>query len=209
MATHHREVETKLEPPEGAALPGFEAAPRVASTTAPLELPLDAEYFDTADLALAAAGSSLRRRSGGVDDGWHLKAPAGAARAEVQLPLDGSRAVPEALRDAVRLHARAEPLSAVVRLRTRRRVLRLLDADGTALIEIADDEVAAAPADGGPSDARRRPPAARRARDVPAAARCRADRAGAGGPALARSYGLLAGSERARALAPESELGPA
>lgn len=143
MATHHREVETKLEPPEDAALPGFAAIPRVASTTAPLDLALEAQYFDTAGFALAAAGISLRRRSGGVDDGWHLKAPAGAARAEVQLPLDDSRAVPAVLRDAVRMHSRGEPLSAVVRLRTRRRVLRLLDADGTALVEIADDEVVA------------------------------------------------------------------
>lgn len=147
MATHHREVEMKLEPPEGAELPTFEAIPRVASTAAPLELALEAEYFDTAGLALAAAGISLRRRSGGVDDGWHLKAPAGDARAEVQLPLDGSRAVPAALRDAVRLHSRDEPLDVVVRLRTRRRLVRLTDADGRELVEIADDDVVAAPAD--------------------------------------------------------------
>lgn len=147
MATHHREVETKLEPPERAGLPALEAIPRVASMTA-LELALEAEYFDTASLALAAAGISLRRRSGGIDDGWHLKAPAGGARAEVQLPLDGSRAVPAALRDAVRLHSRGEPLAAVVRLRTRRRMLRLLDASGRELVEVADDEVAAEPLDG-------------------------------------------------------------
>lgn len=31
MATHHRDVETKLEPPEGAELPDLKAMPRVAA----------------------------------------------------------------------------------------------------------------------------------------------------------------------------------
>ena len=38
---------------------------------------LAATYFDTADLRLAAAGLTLRRRTGGDDAGWHLKVPAG------------------------------------------------------------------------------------------------------------------------------------
>ena len=37
---------------------------------------LAATYFDTADLRLAAAGLTLRRRTGGDDAGWHLKVPA-------------------------------------------------------------------------------------------------------------------------------------
>src|SRR3954452_19955683 len=48
---------------------------------------LDAVYFDTDDLRLAAAGRTLRRRTGGDDAGWHLKVPAGtAARSEIRLP---------------------------------------------------------------------------------------------------------------------------
>src|SRR3712207_6771259 len=44
---------------------------------------LEAVYFDTPDLQLAAAGVTLRRRTGGGDSGWHLRSPAGA---EVSLP---------------------------------------------------------------------------------------------------------------------------
>src|SRR3954449_1395218 len=39
---------------------------------------LEATYFDTADLRLASAGLTLRRRTGGDDAGWHLKIPAGS-----------------------------------------------------------------------------------------------------------------------------------
>ena len=36
---------------------------------------LEAVYHDTADLALARRGSTLRRRVRGQDSGWHLKLP--------------------------------------------------------------------------------------------------------------------------------------
>lgn len=57
---------------------------------------LAATYFDTADLRLAAAGLTLRRRTGGDDAGWHLKVPAGTgSRSEVRLPLGrAARTVP-------------------------------------------------------------------------------------------------------------------
>jgi uncharacterized protein YjbK len=49
---------------------------------------LEAVYYDTADLALAAGRITLRRRTGGDDAGWHLKFPAGSGELqEVRLPL--------------------------------------------------------------------------------------------------------------------------
>ncbi len=36
---------------------------------------LDATYFDTDDLRLAREGITLRRRTGGDDEGWHVKLP--------------------------------------------------------------------------------------------------------------------------------------
>src|SRR3954452_1946364 len=64
---------------------------------------LEATYFDTEDLRLAAAGLTLRRRTGGDDAGWHLKVPAGPdARSEVRLPLGRSaRTVPAPLQKMV------------------------------------------------------------------------------------------------------------
>ncbi|MGT2464242.1 CYTH domain-containing protein [Sinomonas atrocyanea] len=49
-------------------------------------------YFDTADLALAAHGMTLRRRTGGTDAGWHLKIALGPGRREeVRDPSAGPR----------------------------------------------------------------------------------------------------------------------
>ena len=50
---------------------------------------LESVYFDTAlGLDLHRRGMSLRRRTGGPDDGWHLKLPReGDRRTELQIPL--------------------------------------------------------------------------------------------------------------------------
>src|SRR5512144_1290328 len=64
----------------------------------PAEFVLSAVYYDTEDLRLARAGITLRRRSGGSDDGWHLKLPAGRdARDEVRLPAGEPGAPPAPL----------------------------------------------------------------------------------------------------------------
>jgi hypothetical protein len=39
---------------------------------------LEAVYFDTSDLRMLQSGVTLRRREGGLDEGWHLKLPADA-----------------------------------------------------------------------------------------------------------------------------------
>ena len=110
-----------------------------------LQHELQATYFDTDDLRLAAAGLTLRRRTGGTDAGWHLKVPAGpGARNEVRLPLGrATRTVPQRLRQLVRAQTGETPLLPVASVTTDRTVHRLVDANGRVLAELADDQVTA------------------------------------------------------------------
>src|ERR1051326_1187819 len=57
---------------------------------------LRATYYDTADLALARAGVSLRHRSGDEKPGWTVKLPTGSpgARHEIDRPGPGRRGPP-------------------------------------------------------------------------------------------------------------------
>ena len=64
---HKYDVDTDFAFPDLAGLsPGVVAAP-------PQVQRLAATYFDTADLRLARAHITLRRRTGGSDAGWHGK----------------------------------------------------------------------------------------------------------------------------------------
>lgn len=141
--TEQLEIETKYDVDEHAMLPALHELPGVASVAQPVELSLEAVYFDTADLDLAAAKVTLRRRTGGEDDGWHVKLPVSSGqRLEIQHPLGRAvRKVPLQVARAVRVHARDHELVPVVTLSTHRIVHRLLDADGEVLAEISDDEV--------------------------------------------------------------------
>ena len=159
MSEGHLEVERKFDVDDGYALPDLAGVDGVAAADPPVEHALEAVYHDTADLRLARARVTLRRRTGGDDAGWHLKLPAAAgARQEVHEPL--GRAVklpPKALRDLVLGITRGAATAPVTTLRTRRVATVLRDADGRALAEIADDTVSAtvpAAAPGEPAQAR-------------------------------------------------------
>ena len=153
--TRHLEIETKLEIAADAQLPTLTGkramtAIGLASTADPVVHDLDAVYFDTAELDLLKSKLTLRHRTGGDDAGWHLKLPAVAgARTEIGLPLsvsDGdplTAQVPAALADLVLGAARGRALQPVARIRNRRTVRRLLDPDGTPMVEVADDQVTA------------------------------------------------------------------
>lgn len=139
------EIERKYDVDESAPLPPLGVLPGVESLAPPEPQSLDATYFDTEDLALAAQRITLRRRTGGDDAGWHLKLPlADGARKEVHEPLGrDAKQVPDALLDLVRVHVRDRPVVPIARLRNQRTVHRLVGPDNTVLADFADDRVKA------------------------------------------------------------------
>jgi CHAD domain-containing protein len=154
MTPTYDEVETKYDVGETFELPtvaqllaGLDSGASVEDGGAD-DLVLEATYFDTADHRLFHAGLTLRRRTGGVDDGWHLKVPiAEGTRREVRAALGRSpRTVPARLRRMVWMHTRDQPLEPVLQVTTRRSEHHLL-ADGQELVlaNIADDRVTARP----------------------------------------------------------------
>jgi len=161
MAAVHREVELKYAADDAFELPALtELVAGSGSSSLPDDVPLsdgvvaqqtlDAVYFDTDDLRLAAAGLTLRRRTGGDDAGWHLKVPAGtAARSEIRLPPGRvpsgltPRTVPDELHSMVWAQTLGRPLQPVARITTERSLLRLSDPTGQVLVEVADDRVTA------------------------------------------------------------------
>jgi len=106
---------------------------------------LSATYFDTADGRLAASKITLRRRTGGTDEGWHLKLPEGSgARREVHAPLGtAERQVPEVLAARVAEVTGGQPLGPIAILNTERTAVTLRGGDGRVVAEVADDLVTA------------------------------------------------------------------
>jgi inorganic triphosphatase YgiF len=157
----HLEIERKFDVDPGFQRPDFAGVTPGVTATAPVVYHLSATYFDTADGRLAASKITLRRRTGGADEGWHLKLPGGLAsgegyssRQEVQLPLaaGGERDVPAAHASRVAEVTGGLPLAPIATLATERTVVTLTGADGSLLAEIADDQVTASrvPATGEP-----------------------------------------------------------
>ena len=140
----HLEIEQKFDVDTGFERPSFAGLPGV-SAAAPVRHHLSATYFDTADGRLAASKITLRRRTGGTDEGWHLKLPAGSgARREVHAPLGpAEREVPETLADRVAEVTGGQPLAPIARLDTERTVVTLTGSDGSVVAEVADDVVTA------------------------------------------------------------------
>ena len=84
----HLEVERKYDVDDDFVMPELAQAREVTMTAGVVEHRLDATYHDTEALDLARHGVTLRRRTGGADQGWHLKRPAGpGARTESVAPL--------------------------------------------------------------------------------------------------------------------------
>lgn len=153
-AKRYVELEQKFDAPESGVTPCFDGLAAVSRVDKPPTENLDAIYFDTFNHDLAVNRMTLRRRTGGHDEGWHLKLPAGGARTEIRAPLgttQDSHAVPDALLDVVRAIVRDRPLVPVARITTTRDLIMLYGTDGTALAEFSDDAVTAVrlnPADG-------------------------------------------------------------
>jgi inorganic triphosphatase YgiF len=141
-ASDQLEIEQKydagpdFELPDLGKLPGY-------SVTEPATFHMNATYFDTDDLRLAANKVTLRRRTGGEDDAWHLKLPVRpGTRRERHLPLEtGAGAVPEEMQAMVAEFTGGKPLRPIVQLNTTRVIRRLTTPGGQARAEVADDHV--------------------------------------------------------------------
>ena len=108
---------------------------------------LDTVYYDTPDLRLARWGVSLRHRAG---EGWTLKLAAPPSKPGQQSAVlerneltfeGGAKKPPAAALEVVRAYVRRAELVPVARLSTVRRRVRLVDATGTRVAEVVDDEV--------------------------------------------------------------------
>src|SRR4051794_10553512 len=154
MAVEHLEIERKFDVDERFVLPDLTGLPGVAEVRAPVEHVLEAAYYDTADLRLARARVTLRRRTGGTDAGWHLKLPAVAgARRELHSPVGrATRTPPKAVLEPVLGVVRRAPTGRVALLRTRRLVTELADGAGRVLAELADDHVTGTALPAGPGE---------------------------------------------------------
>lgn len=144
--SEQREIETKYEVDADTAAPSLAAAAGVDSTSTDEVFHLVAVYYDTEALDLAANRITLRRRTGGKDDGWHLKLPDGADRREVTAPLgddvvEGSAEVPAELLGRVRALVRGRAVAPIAIVENERYTTYCHAVDGELLGEFVDDHV--------------------------------------------------------------------
>jgi CHAD domain-containing protein len=141
------EREVKLGAGPAFHLPDLSGVLDGVTVTPPEAVRLETVYYDTPDLRLARWGVSLRHRAG---EGWTLKLPPSQAAGQAQGALlerdelvfqGGAKKPPQAAVDIVRAYVRKAELVPVARLSTIRRRVRLVDAAGTRVAEVVDDEV--------------------------------------------------------------------
>jgi CHAD domain-containing protein len=142
--TRATEIERKYDVDESAHIPDLSSL-GVAQTVQPVTL--WSVFYDTADGALAEHRMTLRRRTGALDEGWHLTTPAVYGRTEFHAELTDE--LPPEFADRVRSVIRDHELIQVARVSTRRSVIRILDKDAAAVADVADDVVFAIEVAGG------------------------------------------------------------
>ncbi len=138
MTDEHLEREDKYDVGADFSLPDLtlDSVDRIESASHHLE----ATYFDTPDAALRRRGITLRRRTGGDDEGWHLKLPAESGRVEMRVE-SRAAAVPRELSGLLLGLRRGQKLVPTVKLSTRRNSHVLIGPDEHLLAEVADDSV--------------------------------------------------------------------
>jgi inorganic triphosphatase YgiF len=146
----HLEIEQKFDVETGFTLPDLTAVPGCQGVSAPVVHHLSATYYDTEGNRLAASKITLRRRTGGTDEGWHLKLPSEMAasgaqsRREIHAPLSAGPEgqVPAELSGLVSDITAGLPLGPIASLVTQRTVRNLLGSDPASILaEVADDQV--------------------------------------------------------------------
>ena len=140
----HTEAERKYAVSDQRLLPAFDG-PDTPCLGGAKRVELKAAYFDTPQLDLHRRGITLRRRTGGGDEGWHLKLRrVGDSRQEIQEPLgNASEDLPGALLDHIRAIVRDHPLCQVATIRTDRLELTLVDTENHQVATVCDDHVTA------------------------------------------------------------------
>ena len=152
--TRSVEVERKYDVGETTPLPELAALPGIVRVADPELRALDAIYFDTAELSLARRAVALRRRTGGPDEGWHVKSSAPEGRHEWGWPLGDAPAhdalaadvpvqVPIDVRASVTQWCGDGDLRPIARVRNERHAILLSDASGAVVAEFVDDHVRA------------------------------------------------------------------
>lgn len=138
------EIERTFDVDAETPLPDLWVLPDVATVSQPELRELDALYLDVYDYALGRAGYALRRRTGGPDEGWHLKGPRASdgSRVELQWPLGDDDTLPEAVATVVAGVVTGE-LNPIARIRNTRRAYHLRNVDGGVVAEFVDDRVRA------------------------------------------------------------------
>jgi inorganic triphosphatase YgiF len=142
--TDATELEHKFEVGSDFRLPDLCQVDGIDRVGEPTTTDLDAVYFDTLDGRLQQHHILLRRRSGGTDEGWHLKVGGLAEpRTERRYPLDDSAEPPADLLQAIPIVTDPEQLQPVARIRTRRTERPGYDRHGRTLVSVAEDDVTA------------------------------------------------------------------
>ena len=137
------EVEAKFAVDEATEVPDLTQLSSAESLGEPAHHSLSAIYYDTADLRLTRAKITLRRRTGGKDDGWHIKLPGKTGRTELQAPLSDPATPPTELIDTVRAIVRSEPLAPIAQVDNNRTETEILGAGREVVAEFCDDRVTA------------------------------------------------------------------
>ena len=137
---------TYLAPAPGTA-PGGGELPGVADVGADAVVHTEETHYDTPDLALAAAGVSVRRQTGDGPRGWVLELPGrGPRHHEVRQALGRAvRTAPAALQRLTWAAARGRTLGPVLQLTADARQRDLLDADGLVVARLTTRTVVARP----------------------------------------------------------------
>lgn len=145
MATSSNvEAERKFDADASTPLPALHTIDGIENVSEPTDHTLVAVYFDTRQLALSARGITLRRRTGGIDAGWHLKLPhSPGKRTEIQAPLGEAESVPVDLMDRVLAYTRGHALAPIATLTTQRTSYALYGAGGARVADFVDDHVQA------------------------------------------------------------------
>lgn len=139
------EREAKFELDLDRPVPRLDGVGGVARQDGPVKSVLETTYYDTHGYRLIRSHVTLRRRTGGHDEGWQVKLPrADGYRDEIAAPLgQPSEPPPPSLTDRVHDLVGDDELVPVARVRTTRYSYALLDADDRPVATLTDDHVTA------------------------------------------------------------------